>query len=527
MIRSNDGLHASISDSTITLFWDQPDDAHPGSIYRIRLDGSEAAKVDKTHVTFLDLEPDTEYDFAVCMSDEGEYGDFEPMLKGSFRTLQRKRTIDVTAEPYNAVGDGETLNTVAIQCALDDCGPNDRVVIPEGTFLTGALFMRSDTELTVRHGGVLQGSSNPKDYEPRVWSRFEGIERECYASLINVGTVDHEAGFTTSNVTINGDGAILGGGAELMHRTIDAQREAMKDELAAMADYVATCENADTIPGRVRGRLITVANAQNVELYGLTVGNGASWNVQAVYSDMFVTYNCAFTSQGVWNGDGWDPDSSTNCFLFASHFDTGDDMVAIKSGKNPEGNAIGRPTKHVRIFDCTSTHGHGIAIGSEMSGGVEDVSIWDVDIARSRYGIHIKGTPKRGGYVRDVRVRDCEVACVTVHAVGYNDDGEPGPDVPFFEGFRFERLRVLGRFWGDERADGSVDVHPTTAVLIKGFDKPGHEVRDVVLRDIVLGGVPSGSGRIEMAYASAVSMDNVTALEAQTAPAGENPLKEQ
>lgn len=514
MFQTSDGLHASVSDTSITLFWDQPDDATATSIYRIRLNGSEAAKADRTHLTFLSLAPDTEYAFAVCMSEEGEYGEFEPMLRGVFRTLPAKRVIDVTQAPYHAVGDGITMNTAAIQQALDDCTSRDRVVVPAGTFLTGALTMHSDSELTVLRDGVLQGSDDPADYEPRVWTRFEGAECECYRSLINIGEMDHTKGFTTRHVTISGEGSILGGGAELMRRTIELQREAMKDELAAMADYVATCENEDTVPARVRGRLINIANAQDVELSGLTVGRGPSWNVQFIYSDTVVTYGCTFESAGVWNGDGWDPDSSTNCYLFDSRFHTGDDMVAIKSGKNPEGNAINRPTRHVRIFDCRATQGHGIAIGSEMSGGVEDVRVWNVDISKSRYGLHIKGTPKRGGAVRDVVVRDCDLAAVTIHAVSYNDDGVAGPDQPFFERYRFERCRVLGRFWGDDEHD----VHPTTAILVRGFSKPGHEVRDVVFRDITLGGVPQGSGRIEMAYAKDVSFERVRALEGETTP---------
>ncbi|KAB8288911.1 glycoside hydrolase family 28 protein [Bifidobacterium avesanii] len=510
MIVTNNGLHASVSDTKITLFWDQGYAETPQSIYRIRFDGSEAAKVDRTHVTFLDLTPDTSYDFAVCMSEEGEYGDFEPMLAGTFRTLPAKREIDVTAAPYHAVGDGRTMNTSALQQALDDCGPDERVVVPAGTFLTGALYMHSDSELKVLRGGVVQGSADPADYEPRVWTRFEGTECECYASLINVGALDHDGGYTTSNVTITGEGSILGGGAELMRRTIDLQRELMKDELAAMADYIATCENEDTIPARVRGRLINVANARNVEISGLTVGQSPSWNVQLIYSDTIATYGCSFTSAGVWNGDGWDPDSSTNCWLFDSRFDTGDDMVAIKSGKNPEGNAIARPTRHVRVFDCVSTHGHGIAIGSEMSGGVEDVKVWDVDISHARFGFQIKGTPKRGGYVRDVTVRDCDVAAINISAVPYNDDGEPGPDQPVFEKIAFERVHALGRFWGDEHdAD---PLHAVPAILIQGFDKPGHEVRDVTFRDVTLGGVEHGSGTVELSRAQGIRFENLKAL---------------
>ena len=95
-----------------------------------------------------------------------------------------------------------------------------------------------------------------------------------------------------------------------------------------------------------------------------------------IYCDDIQTDHCTFVSEGVWNGDGWDPDSSTNCTLFASEFFTGDDAIAIKSGKNPEGNEINRPCAHIRVFDCHSDCGHGICIGSEMSGGVEDVQIW-------------------------------------------------------------------------------------------------------------------------------------------------------
>lgn len=144
-----------------------------------------------------------------------------------------------------------------------------------------------------------------------------------------------------------------------------------------------------------------------------------------IYCDDIQTDHCTFVSEGVWNGDGWDPDSSTNCTLFASEFSTGDDAVAIKSGKNPEGNEINRPCAHIRVFDCRNDCGHGICIGSEMSGGVEDVQIWDCDLANSLSGIEIKATPKRGGYVRGVTVRDCITPRVMLHSVPYNDDGVP------------------------------------------------------------------------------------------------------
>ncbi|MFR8338993.1 MAG: glycosyl hydrolase family 28 protein [Eisenbergiella massiliensis] len=163
-------------------------------------------------------------------------------------------------------------------------------------------------------------------------------------------------------------------------------------------------------------------------------------------------------------------------------FYTGDDSIAIKSGKNPEGNQIGRPSEHIRIFDCRCAFGHGITIGSEMSGGVDDVRIWDCDMSHSMCGIEIKGTKKRGGYVRNVHVEDCAAARILFHSVGYNDDGIGHPVPPVFENCSFERLRILGEYYGDGR-----EWIPCEAIELCGFDVPGHELKNIVFRDIRIG----------------------------------------
>ena len=200
-----------------------------------------------------------------------------------------------------------------------------------------------------------------------------------------------------------------------------------------------------------------------------------------IYCDDIQTDHCTFVSEGVWNGDGWDPDSSTNCTLFASEFSTGDDAVAIKSGKNPEGNEINRPCAHIRVFDCHSDCGHGICIGSEMSGGVEDVQIWDCDLANSLSGIEIKATPKRGGYVRGVTVRDCITPRVMLHSVPYNDDGVPAGAPPKLEHCFFERLTLTAEVLDHDRSR-----HDAAPIEIAGFDKPGYEVEDIVFKDITI-----------------------------------------
>ena len=238
---------------------------------------------------------------------------------------------------------------------------------------------------------------------------------------------------------------------------------------------------------------------------GLTLANGASWNLHMIYSDQIVTDHCTIRSDGVWNGDGWDPDSSANCTIFACEFFTGDDAVAIKSGKNPEGNIIDRPTKHIRVFDCHSGFGHGICIGSEMSGGVEDVKIWDCDMAVSTSGLEIKATKKRGGYVRNVEVRDCTLSHVMVHSVGYNDDGIGAPVPPVLEGFRFQRVTLLGRY-----IDHDHQWHPCPAIELKGFDVPGYEVKNVRFQDVILEDNGGPAQNIQMQHCQAVSFENIT-----------------
>ena len=178
--------------------------------------------------------------------------------------------------------------------------------------------------------------------------------------------------------------------------------------------------------------------------------------------------------------------------------------MAIKSGKNPEGNRIARPAKNIRVFDCVSRFGLGIAIGSEMSGGVEDVRIWDCDLRRSLYGVQIKGTKKRGGYVRDISVTDCVLSRFTLRAVAYNDDGEGAAAPPQFSRMALRRVRLTGwarEYW--EKED-----HPVPAIELGGFDEEGFEAEDIVCEKCRTGG-----GQISVERCRNVSVIGLEALE--------------
>lgn len=485
-------VYYSAMDTEATLWWEQPEDAPKQAVYTVLMDGRPAAESRRTHAALTHLRPETGYDVQVCLGDEviGEI---------TVKTAAIRTAIDVTLPPYGAVGDGQTMNTKALQAAIDACGPGQEVYLPAGVYLTGALRLHSNMALRLGRGAVLQGTREPADYLPKIESRFEGTHQQCYQSLLNLGELRADAGPNCRNVLICGEGAICGGGQPLALNVINREKELLKDRLAALGDKIKEYENDHTIPGRARGRLINLSNCENVRITGLTLQNGASWNVHMVYSRDIVTDHCVFRSEDVWNGDGWDPDSSEDCTLFACEFHTGDDSVAIKSGKNPEGNAINRPARRIRIFDCVSEYGLGIAIGSEMSGGVEDVKIWDCDLRHSLYGVQIKATKKRGGYVRNVSVRDCSLSRFLVTAVLYNDDGDGAPEPPVFERFLCRRVFFTGwarDYW--EKED-----HAVPAIQLSGFDVPGHEVRDAAFRQCSC----QGEAEVRLSHCRQVSVE--------------------
>lgn len=481
------------TDNSITLYWDLPENYEKKGKFTVICNGEELAQTEKTHIIVKGLKEDCEYSFSV-----------EGIGEILCKTEKIKYRIDITKPPYCAVGDGKTLNTEKIQRAIDDCKKGQCVYVPEGVFLTGSLRLHSDMELYIEKDATIKGTEYYQDYEPKIKSRFEGTEMMCYGALINVGFLDRDSDYNCKNVRICGGGTICGGGMALAQNVIDREKVLLKEYMETHKEELSECECADTVPGRARPRLINMSNAQNVEIFDITIMNGASWNVHMIYSDNIVTHSCTFRSHGVFNGDGWDPDSSTNCTIFNCDFYTWDDSVAIKSGKNPEGNLINRPTKHIRVFDCVSYEGHGIAIGSEMSGGVEDVRIWNCDLKNSVFGIEIKATKKRGGYVKNVSVKNVSVCRVLMHSVGYNDDGISAPTVPVFSDCEFSDLHITAiskkREGGEELCD---------AIELAGFDVPGHFIKNVKFKNIRIDADTSRKHNISLQCCEGVSFENI------------------
>lgn len=285
---------------------------------------------------------------------------------------------------FGAVPNGTTCCTAAIQQAIDQCEPGDTVVIPDGTFLTGALFLKSDMTLHLCEGAKLLGSPDPADYPLMVY-RFEGIEQRCYASLLNTDDTPQR------NIVIEGSGTIDGSGQALFDREMQEKQG-------------------------VRGRVVCLRNTDGVRISGVTLRQSPAWCLHLIYCTNVtiesIEIHTRYDENGlryehIFNGDGIDVDSCqqvriTNC-LIASQ----DDCIAIKSGKDAEGRRIGLPTRNVLIEGCTFRYGFGVAIGSEMSGGVEDVCVRDCRFEDTFSIASIKAIRGRGGYVRRIRYERC------------------------------------------------------------------------------------------------------------------------
>lgn len=445
---------------TIILYWDKP--SLQGEYkFRVEVDGGHCCFPSSTHCTICGLAPKTQYRVTVCAVQEDKS---TLLYDANLTTSPLPHFIDVTQPPYCAANDGVTLCTEAIQRALDDCTANDVVYFPQGTYLCGALDVHSNGSLLL-DGATICGSSSVNDYLPMIDSRFEGYEMPCFRSLINVGKMNHNNGCTTDNVIIRGNGSIIGGGEKLYYDTLNYEKQLWG-------------ENANTVWGRTRGRLINVSNAKDVFIDGLTLGYAPAWNVHMIYCDNVVTSNCKFKSFGIHNGDGWDPDSSVNCTIFGCDFDVGDDCIAVKSGKNPQGNVIARPCKNIKVFDCIAHRGHGCSLGSELSGGIQDVFVWDCDFEHTLYGLHLKTTAKRGGYVNNVQVDNCIFSNVNIHTVGYNDDGESANELTTMSDIALRKVKIASIRYLDEQRNESCE-----ALVV---DNKDFILQNVLLQDVTV-----------------------------------------
>ena len=287
---------------------------------------------------------------------------------------------------FGAVGDGQTLNTKAIQAAIERCAAEGGgvIVVPKGTFRTGSIFLRQGCDLQVEKDGILKGTSNQDDY-PQVKTRWEGVERMWTAALVNA------QGMT--NLKISGDGMIDGSG----------------DEWVAKARPPGT-----VLPGQRLGRprLMAVENSQHVVISNLHFKNEAVWCLHILYSEYVTVENLNIRAEhNIPSSDGIDIDSSRHVRVRHCDIDVNDDCISIKSGKDEDGLRVNRPSEDIIIENCRFGYGHGgVAMGSETSGGIRNVEVRNNIAEDNNWApVRFKTQPSRGGVVENITFRNFQL----------------------------------------------------------------------------------------------------------------------
>lgn len=281
---------------------------------------------------------------------------------------------------FGAIGDGDTLNTSAIQAAIDKCSTDGGgvIAVPEGTFLTGSLFFKQNVDLYLEKGAVLKGTVNPDDY-PQVPTRWEGEEMVWTAALVNFNDM--------TDVDITGDGMIDGSGDLWMQK------------------YPRSTTELKT----GRPRLIAIQNCSDVAVSGFSFMNQACWGLFILYSENVLVSDLTIRAEhNIISSDGIDVDSCKNVRITGCDIDVNDDCIAIKSGKDEDGLRVNRPAEDIIVENCRFRYGHGgVSMGSEMSGGIRNVEIRNCVMDSDNWApIRFKSQPSRGGVVENITYRD-------------------------------------------------------------------------------------------------------------------------
>ncbi len=324
---------------------------------------------------------------------------------------------------HGAVGDGQTLNTEAIQLAIDKCAAEGggTVVVPAGTFLSGAVFFKQGVNLHVEADGVLKGTTHMADYK-LVQTRWEGEERIWVSALVNV--------FGTSGFRLTGPGAIDGSGDVWHNRrrrggnvdsslpaTVGPEREGPpslgpEGGLPAAPQSPAYELREVRLPAYARPRLIAIQNCRDVVVENLTIRNQSSWGLFVLYSqDVEIRDLTIRAVHYIPSSDGIDVDSSRDVHITGVDIDVNDDCIAIKSGKDEDGRRVSRPVEDVLVEKCRFRYGHGgVSMGSEMSGGIRNVEIRNCIMDSDNWApIRFKSQPSRGGVVENITYRDIQL----------------------------------------------------------------------------------------------------------------------
>ena len=381
---------------------------------------------------------------SISIQDENKYKKYFENLPFEMPEIEPPTFPDYTVniKDFNAIGDGKTLCTDAFAEAIEALSVQGggKLLVPSGVWLTGPIELKSNINLHLEVGAVIQFSGDDALY-PIIKASFEGLDTfRCKSPLSAVNA---------TNIAVTGKGVIDGNGQywrpvkkakvtegqwkEILARPggvvskkdywVPNEGYAKAEEKANMNVVVAeTEEEWNEYKRFLRPVMVNFINCKNVYLEGVIFQNSPAWNLHPLMCENIILENVLVRNPSyAQNGDALDLDSCKNALIINSKFDAGDDGICIKSGKDADGRKRGKPCENVVVDGCTVFAGHGgFVVGSEMSGGVRNINVRNCQFLGTDVGLRFKSTRGRGGVVENIYINGISMTSIKGDAITFN-----------------------------------------------------------------------------------------------------------
>lgn len=360
----------------------------------------------------------------------------------------KNKDYDVTQ--YGALGNGASMNTEAFKAAIKAChkGGGGRVVVPAGIYMTGPIYLKSNVNLYIDESAVIMFSQDPKDY-PLVMSRWEGMDCINYSAQIYA--------YKEKNIAVTGGGTIDGnannsawwpwkGKEEFGYRKGDPHQAKARDALHEMMHQRVDPKQRVFGDGHyLRPSMFQSYECENVLISGVRLMNSPMWFIAPVLCENVIIEKVHIEAHGP-NTDGCDPDACKNVLIKDCYFNTGDDCIAIKSGRDEDGRDRKQAAENHIIEGCKMEDGHGgVVIGSEIAGGARNIFIQNCNMSSPDLWmiLRIKTSSSRGGVIENIFMKDIEVGQyrdAAIHCTMFYE--KPGEFIPAVRNIWVENLKV-------------------------------------------------------------------------------------
>jgi len=347
----------------------------------------------------------------------------------------------VDMQKAGASYNGKALNTKLINATIEKLSKQGggTLYFPAGTYLTGPIRLKSNITIDLAAGATIRFSDQFDHYLPFVEMRYEGVVMKSFSPLLYA--VDAE------NITIKGEGTLDGQGQkwwdEFFRVFIDLQKNGMQEvnqyqklwentnDVKAL--YAETNEDyAPTLQRRFfRPPFFQTLRCKGITIEGVKFINSPFWTINPNFCENITIHGITINNPDSPNTDGINPESCKNVRISDCHITVGDDCITIKSGRDAQGRRYNVPCENISITNCTMLAGHGgVVIGSEMSGGVRNITISNCVFDGTDRGIRLKSTRGRGGVVENISISNIVMRDIQREAIIFDLKYSKMPDEP-------------------------------------------------------------------------------------------------